>query len=105
MIRLASAAVVFCLLFAAPALAQVVPPVPDLSNRIPAPLPPPEPPPIINGPIPPSQQPGAGLPNSGPLRRPNTFSDRATRCLHQGSSAGLRGRRLDAYTRACANDN
>jgi DNA-binding transcriptional LysR family regulator len=82
------------------AVAQVPPglPNPDLQNRIPAPLPPPPQPPIINGPL--SQSPPAGtyLPP-----RLNTHSDRTTTCLQEGSGYGLRGRKLDAYARACAN--
>ena len=73
-------------------------PDPALQNRIPAPLPPPAQPPIINGPLGQSPPPGVYTP-----RRLDTFSDRATSCLHEGSSYGLRGRKLDAYTRACAN--
>ena len=73
-------------------------PDPALQNRIPAPLPPPAQPPIINGPLSQSPPPVVYMP-----RRLNTFSDRATSCLHEGSSYGLRGRKLDAYTRACAN--
>jgi hypothetical protein len=73
-------------------------PDPALQNRIPAPLPPPAQPPVINGPLGQSPPPGVYVP-----RRLNTFSDRAAACLHEGSSHGLRGRKLDAYTRACAN--
>jgi len=73
-------------------------PDPALQNRIPAPLPPPPQPPIINGPLGQGPAPGVYTP-----RRLNIFSDRATSCLHEGSSYGLRGRKLDAYTRACAN--
>jgi DNA-binding transcriptional LysR family regulator len=82
------------------ALAQVPPglPNPDLQNRIPAPLPPPPRPPIINGPLSQSPPPGTYLPP-----RLNTHSDRTTACLQEGSGYGLRGRKLDAYTRACAN--
>src|SRR5207253_6791068 len=75
-------------------------PDPALQNRIPAPLPPPPQPPIINGPLAQSPPPGVYMP-----RRLNTFGDRAASCLHEGSSYGLRGRKLDAYTRACANAN
>jgi hypothetical protein len=35
--------------------------------------------------------------------RIDSFSDRATACAHEGSGYGLRGRKLDAYTRSCAN--
>jgi hypothetical protein len=46
--------------FAAPTLAQVPGlPNPDLQNRIPAPLPPPPQPPVINGPL--SQGPPPGV--------------------------------------------
>jgi hypothetical protein len=73
-------------------------PNPDLQNRIPAPLPPPTPPPIINGPLGQGPPPGVYLPP-----RLSTFSDRAAACAHQGAAQGLRGRKLNAYTRACAN--
>jgi len=84
------------------AWAQVPPglPNPDLQNRIPAPLPPPPQPPIINGPLSQSPPPGVYLP-----QRLDTHSDRTTACLQQGSGYGLRGRKLDAYTRSCANMN
>jgi hypothetical protein len=85
---------------ASPAFAQAtVPPVPDMSSRIPAPLPPPPQPPEIYGP---------GHPYQPQVFQPphlNTFSDRVARCLHQGSAGGLRGGKISAYTRACANDN
>ncbi len=86
----------------AAAHAQVPPglPNPDLQNRIPAPLPPPAPPPIINGPLSQSPPPGVYRPP-----RINSPGDRTTACLHEGSGQGLRGRRLDAYTRSCANSN
>src|SRR5215470_6630411 len=82
----------------APALAQFAPP--PVLNPIPAPLPPPAPPPIINGPLGQSPPPGVYYP---PALR--THSDRAVQCLHEGSSYGLRGRRLQTYTRSCANAN
>jgi hypothetical protein len=71
---------------------------PDLQNRIPAPLPPPPQAPIINRPL--SQSPPPGVYQ---LRRLVTPKRRATACVHEGSGQGLRGRRLDAYTRACVN--
>ena len=37
--------------------------------------------------------------------RLNTHSDRVTGCLHQGRADGLRGKRLQAYARDCANAN
>ena len=82
------------------AAAQIPPGLPDpaLQNRIPAPLPPPPQPPIINGPLSKSPPPGTYLPP-----RLNTHSDRTTACVQEGSGYGLRGRKLDAYTRACAN--
>jgi hypothetical protein len=85
---------------ASAALAQVPPGLPDpaLQNRIPAPLPPPPQPPIINGPVSQSPPAGAYLPP-----RLNTHSDRTTACVQEGSGYGLRGRKLDAYARACAN--
>ncbi len=83
-----------------PAFAQGIPPnVPDMSSRIPKPLPPPPGPPEIYGP---------GHPYQPQVYQPphlNTHSDRASRCLHQGSVGGLHGGKLQAYARACANDN
>jgi hypothetical protein len=73
-------------------------PNPDLQNRIPAPLPPPPQPPVINGPLSQSPPPGVYQPP-----RLDTHQDRAARCVDQGSAAGLRGRKLDAYMRRCAN--
>jgi hypothetical protein len=75
-------------------------PNPDLQNRIPAPLPPPPQAPVINGPLGQGPPPGVYLPG-----RSRSFSDRVTGCLHEGSANGLRGRKLDAYARACANAN
>ena len=75
-----------CLLVAAPALAQFIPPPPELENRIPAPLPQP---PIINGPY--QQGPPPGVAETKPLM---THSDRVVRCQHQGAANGLHGRRL-----------
>jgi hypothetical protein len=89
-------------LSAAPALAQIQPPPPDLQNRIPAPLPPPPQAPQILGPETAGRQPGAVTVHP---RRLDTHSDRVTRCLHEGSADGLRGGRLNAYARACANGN
>ena len=88
------------LLVAPPAQAQFAPPPPELQNRIPAPLPPPPQPPIINGPL--SQAPPPGVYEPPRL---NTHSDRAVQCLQEGSSYGLRGNKLQAFTRACANAN
>jgi hypothetical protein len=73
-------------------------PNPDLQNRIPAPLPPPPQPPVINGPL--SQSPPPKVYRPPQL---NTFSDRVAGCVDLGTSAGLRGPDLDAYTRSCAN--
>jgi hypothetical protein len=87
-----------CVLAGTPALAQIVPPPPELENRIPAPLPPPPQPPIINGPL--QQGPPPGVARQ---RNLNTHSDRTVRCLHSGSGYGLKGAELDAYARACAN--
>ena len=87
-------------LAAPPVLAQFTPPPPALENRIPAPLPPPPQPPIISGPLGQNPPPGVYLPPSL-----NSHSDRTVRCLHEGSGYGLRGRKLDAYTRSCANAN
>ena len=84
----------------APAIAQLLPQVPNLENRIPAPphLP-------RNHPSSTALSQGAAPPAIGQPSSLNTFSDRATGCVAQGGSAGLRGCELDAYTRACANDN
>ena len=81
-----------------PAAAQVGLPNPALENRIPAPLPPPAQPPIINEPLSQAPPPGVKAPP-----RINSFSDRSVACAHEGSEYGLRGRKLDAYTRSCAN--
>jgi hypothetical protein len=91
-----------CVLAAPPGLAaaQIIPTPPALENRIPAPLPPPPQPPIINGPLGQSPPPGVYFPP-----QLNTQSDRVIGCLHQGRSDGLRGRRLQAYARDCANAN
>jgi hypothetical protein len=75
-------------------------PEPSLRGRIPAPLPPPPQPPIVNGPLSQSPPPEVYLPP-----RINSYSDRVTACVHAGSGQGLRGRKLDAYTRACADAN
>ena len=91
-----------CLLVgASPAWAQVpgLLPPPDLQNRIPAPLPPPPKPLAVPlGEKPP--QPGVYQPP-----RLRTQSDRTVDCVQQGSEAGLRGGKLDTYTRRCANAN
>ena len=81
-----------------PAFAQVVPFPPELQGRIPAPLPPPPPPPIINGPLGQSPPPAVYVPP-----RLNTFADRMTNCIDQGTSYGLHGRKLNSYARRCAN--
>jgi hypothetical protein len=72
-------------------------PNPDLQNRIPVPLPPPMPPPIINGPLSQAPPPGVYVPP-----RLESLGDRAVSCAHQGAAHGLRGRKLEAYTRGCA---
>jgi hypothetical protein len=77
-----------------------VPPVPDMSSRIPAPYQPPPPPPPVNGPLPYRQQ----TPQVYTPPRLNTFHDRVTRCVHQGSAGGLHGGTLQEYVRSCAND-
>jgi hypothetical protein len=82
------------------ASAQVLPQLPDLQSRIPAPLPPPPVPPTINGPT--IQSPSPGVMTPAPL---NTFSDRVQRCLQEGSGAGLNVSDLNAFTGACANGN
>jgi len=89
-----------CALASVPALAQFEPPPPELQGRIPAPLPPPPQPPIINGPL--NQAPPPGVYQPGPLK---TFSDRVTTCMHEGAGYGLKGSKLNAYARRCANAN
>jgi hypothetical protein len=84
----------------APAAAQITPTPPVLENRIPAPLPPPPQPPIINGPLGQSPPPGVYIPP-----RLNTYNDRVIACTHQGRADGLRGKALQSYTRDCANAN
>jgi hypothetical protein len=96
--RLALAGLVLAL-FAVPAAAQIIS-NPGLENRIPAPLPPPPQPPIINGPLGQSPPPGVYVPP-----RLNTHSDRVVGCQHQGRADGLRGKRLQSYVRECANAN
>jgi hypothetical protein len=82
------------------AAAQIVPIPPALENRIPAQLPPPPQPPIINGPLQQGPPPGVYVPP-----RLNTHSDRVVGCQHQGRADGLRGKRLQAYVRDCATAN
>src|SRR5262245_58655399 len=71
-----------------------------LQGRIPAPLPPPPQPPIINGPLGQSPPPGVYVPP-----RLTTHSDRVTSCLQEGAGYGLKGSKLNAYARSCANAN
>ena len=72
-------------------------PIPQLENRIPAPLPPPPQPPVINGPL--SQAPPPRV-----YQAPQTTSSspKQLSCLREGRKLGLRGKKLDAYTRECA---
>ncbi len=98
--HLALAAGMALALVSGPAAAQIVPTPPALENRIPAPLPPPPQPPIINGPLGQSPPPGVYVPP-----RLNTHSDRVVGCQHQGRADGLRGKRLQSYVRECANAN
>jgi hypothetical protein len=100
MIRVWTVILVFgCSCLGAGAIAQIAPPVPDMQQRIPAPLPPPPEPPIINGPLSKAPPPGVIIPG-----QITTHSDRVIRCNQQGASAGLQGRRLSSYTSRCAND-
>jgi hypothetical protein len=85
-------------ILSAPASAQIVPQIPDLQARIPAPLPPPPAPPTINGPM--GQGPAPGVLTPSPL---TTFSDRVGQCTQQGGGAGLGGADLNAYVGSCAN--
>ena len=95
----------FCILLAGcamsgPAAAQLIPPPPELENRIPAPLPPPPQPPVINGPLTEGQQGRSRIYEQPTIDTP---SDRASRCLRDGAASGLSGAKLDAYTRRCVN--
>jgi hypothetical protein len=80
---------------------QVIPPIPlpipQLENRIPAPLPPPAQPPVINGPL---SQPSSPRVYQAPQL--GSSSPRINSCLREGRKLGLRGKKLDAYTRECA---
>jgi hypothetical protein len=78
------------------AFAQIVPFPPVLQGRIPAPLSPTAPP-VINGPLGKSPPLGAYVP-----RRLNTFADRKTQRIDQGTSYGLHGRKLNSRARLCA---
>jgi len=89
-----------CMAAGSPALAQFAPYPPELQNRIPAPLPAPERPPVVGGPLAQSPAPGVYKP-----RRLNTYGDRLNRCLDDGAGQGLKGRRLNSYARSCANAN
>jgi hypothetical protein len=91
---------VACATLSASASAQVLPQVPDLQTRIPAPLPPPPAPPTINGPMIQGAAPEVIAPS--PL---TTFSDRAGQCMQEGGGAGLNPSDLSAFTGACANAN
>jgi len=93
-------ATVACLLSNVQAFAQIPMHPPELQNRIPAPLPPPPQPPIINGPYQQGPPPGVYI-----APRLNTHSDRVIRCQDQGAGAGLNGGKLNAYVRRCANAN
>ena len=95
---LAAAILAGCLAAGASASAQVIPQTAPLENRIPAPLPRPSQPPVINGLLAQSEPPEVVTPR--PL---NTFGDRVTRCLQEGSGAGVIGSSLE--TQACANEN
>jgi hypothetical protein len=83
------------------AWAQLPPPVglpiPQMQNRIPAPLPPPPQPPVINGPL---SQPAQPRVYQAPQM--TSSSPKQLSCLREGRKMGLRGRKLDAYTRECA---
>ena len=93
--RVVAAATMLCLL-AGGALAQPLP-SPNLENRIPAPLPPPPQPPVINGPL------GQGRGTTPPPARLNTFPDKVGRCLDEAAIAARDLGERDAYTRMCAN--
>ena len=97
MTRLLGMAFALGMLAAAPTMAQVVPFPSTLQGRIPSPLPPSAAPPTINGPLGRSPAPGVYQPT-----RLNTFADRHTRCLNEGTGYGLHGRQLRAYTNTCA---
>lgn len=97
-----------CVLVSQAASAQsltpgAVPPIPDLSSRIPPPAPPATVPPVINGPLPFRQDP-APAPQVFTPPPLTTFSDRVSRCAQQGGAGGLGGGDLQSYVRSCAND-
>ena len=96
MTRLLGMAFALGMFAAAPTMAQVVPFPSTLQGRIPSPLPPSAAPPTINGPLGRSPAPGVYQPT-----RLNTFADRHTRCLNEGTGYGLHGRQLRAYTNTC----
>jgi hypothetical protein len=87
-----------CVLISTSAVAQLKT-FPELEGRIPAPLPPPPQPPIING-FNGRQGPPPGVAETKPL---NTFGDRVSRCMHEGAANGLHGGRLSRYVRRCGN--
>ncbi len=100
LLRLATGAALL-MLSLTPTVAQVpgLLPPPDLQNRIPEPLPPP-PKPLV---VPLGERPPQPEVYQPPRLR--TQSDRTVDCVAQGSEAGLRGGKLDSYTRRCANAN
>jgi hypothetical protein len=77
------------------AVAQVLPPLPDLRDRMPLPMAP-----IVNGPL--TRTPPPQVVTPAPL---DTFSDRTTQCLELGIGGGLSGSDLDSHVGACANEN
>jgi hypothetical protein len=84
-LAVAAGLVVICL----PAFAQLPPPVPPvLENRIPAPQLPAVNPPVINGPLSEGRDPPAEAYHPPQL---NTFSNRVTHCLNEGTGYGLQG--------------
>ena len=89
-----------CAIFSASASAQIPPQLHDLQSRIPAPLPPPAAPPLINGPMLQAPSPGVIIPP--PL---TTFSDRVGQCLQEGEQGGLNASHLNAFIGTCANEN
>jgi hypothetical protein len=87
--------------FGSAAFAQITPLTPPaLENRIPAPLPPPVRPPVINGPLRRGGDPSPKMYNPPQL---DTFGDRFTNCLHRGAAYGMNGQRLNSYATTCGN--
>jgi len=94
-----SGALAVLMMLASPASAQLIPPAGN--PAVVPPPPPPPPPPKIE--VPAVPQLDAPPRRVRPAARPESFGDRATRCLHEAAAAGLGPNERAAYSRACAN--